>query len=47
MLCRFGDVGVILKDVFGAFGNLVAFVGGCWGCFVGVGGALRGVGGVW
>ena len=29
--CRFEGVGVILKDVFGAFGNLVAFVGGVEG----------------
>ena len=45
--CRFDCVGVILKDVFGSFGDLGGICGGCWGCFVGAGGALRGVGGVW
>ena len=42
--CRFHCVGVILKDVFGSFGDLGGI---CGGCFVGAGGALRGVGGVW
>ena len=45
--CRFDGFGVILKDILAFSGILVAFLGGVSECFVGNGGALRGVGGVW